>query len=262
MGLVLWPKDKSASPRPLDIEIVYQNETKQQKKQQFVTDAEDLTRKINDLKDKANFLSKSTRRVREEQVARQTGRTQNGQPQSVQKNNIITSARNAYEKPSITGPGPTPKNNSNNGIPSPGFNASSIAEYIPEVKEGGFTSLNTDQYMYYTFYARINEQIRNRWVQNVRQVLQTLPISEMSRLSKKQQISQIEVILNSSGKFINAIIHQKAENRLLDISAATAFKDSAPFNNPPLEIVSKDDGLIHLHYQFYLQLQPRYTAGK
>ncbi|HMN69995.1 MAG TPA: hypothetical protein PKC28_15745, partial [Bdellovibrionales bacterium] len=45
---------------------------------------------------------------------------------------------------------------------------SSIAEFIPGIEEGAFTALNTDQFTYYTFFARMNEQVRNRWVSAVR----------------------------------------------------------------------------------------------
>ena len=42
-------------------------------------------------------------------------------------------------------------------------------ERLPEdVRIGNFTALNTDRFVYYTFYARVEEQIRHRWVRYVK----------------------------------------------------------------------------------------------
>ena len=40
-----------------------------------------------------------------------------------------------------------------------------------EITVGSFTALNTDRYLYYSFYARIEELIRFRWESAVRQAM-------------------------------------------------------------------------------------------
>lgn len=46
---------------------------------------------------------------------------------------------------------------------------STTGEQLPQdIQIGDFTALNTDRFVYYTFYARIEEQIRHRWVRYVK----------------------------------------------------------------------------------------------
>jgi hypothetical protein len=237
------------------IEIVYQNETK--KTQAFVTapDEKKLDEQLEDLKEKAQQLSRITQRVKEQMVARKNGETRNREPAPQQQmHEELQKPLETSDAPSITAP--MPDKVARNTY----LGDSSIAEYIPEVKEGGFTALNTDQFVYYTFYARTNEQVRNRWVNNVQQFINDTPQSELNRLAQKTQVSQIEIILTRDGKFVKALAHKNSESRDLDACAAAAFRLAAPFNNPPSEMI-EEDGFIHLHYGFHIQLQPRYLAS-
>lgn len=257
--LILMNPHKPLLENPrLPVEIVYENDSK---KRQIVMDPneEKLADSLKQLKDQADRLSRITQRVKEQSIAsridktqnQQTGKAQN-QQSATQQNHLQSEARSELQEPL------RPE------ISDVGRNAqlsnSSIAEYIPEVRKGGFTALNTDQFLHYTFYARTNEQIRNRWISQIDQFLEKTSQSEINRLALKVQNSQVEIILNPQGQFIKALIHQKAENPGLDESAIMSFRMASPLNNPPSEMIEAD-GFIHLHYGFYLQFKPRHIAS-
>lgn len=245
--------------RTQDVEIVYQNEKKSQ--QDFVTDPtpKDLEEAVKKLEDKAKHLSRIQRRVEKELIARNSGRTQNSRSQ-LQERARQELAPTADKNGDWESPPPIDRSMQNQVGREARLGDSSISEYIPEVQVGGFTALNTDQFVHYTFYARTNEQIRNRWVENIRQFLNQTLQTEVNRLAQKAQISQLEVILTSDGHFVKAIVHQSAENPALNESAISAFRQAAPFNNPPSEMVERD-GYIHLHYGFHVHFRPRYMAS-
>jgi hypothetical protein len=138
--------------------------------------------------------------------------------------------------------------------------SSSIAQYLPGVREGAFTALNTDQFTYYTFFQRMNEQVRYRWVALVRSFLSSLSEPDLTRMSKSDKTFQIEIVLDQDGKYMKGFIHHSSGEHPIDMTAIDAFQAAAPFPNPPKGLV-EDDGFIHLHYNFLLMLQPRTGLG-
>ncbi len=252
------------------IDVVYQDEAPQHS-QQIVTDVTPPTKDlVKDLKNKVDRLSAVTQRVLKEQVARRSGRkTVNGGPSTPPSKSTANSmARNSHpnslnaktfddtssDRPSITAP------MGGNVSPHQQLEDSSISDYIPEIKQGGFTALNTDQFVYYTFYSRINEQIRNRWVTNIQNILYRTPQSVLNQWSAVPQVTQVEILLDPSGHFVRATLYRHAQSKDLDQAAVSAFRLASPFNNPPSELV-KSDGYIHLYYVFHLEFRPRFLAS-
>lgn len=251
-------------PRPVEITIVEPKKT-----QTFVTDTKipqaDL---IKELRDKAKFLSKETRRVKKEIKSKHTGKTQN---------DLLALPTPTLSEPQTTGGGgkpgeevhsslkglvPKPKQVGTNGVGQEGFGknivmgASSLAEHIPGISEGAFTALNTDQFTYYTFFSRVNEQVRYRWITYVRNYLDSLSEPVLSQMARTPKSFQIEIVLNSEGHYLKSFIHHTSGESSLDMTAVDAFQNAAPFLNPPKGLV-EDDNLIHLHYNFLIEFKPR-----
>jgi hypothetical protein len=278
LALFLPKPDDSARPDKTEITIL-DGKTPQA----FATDtdvkAKDL---IEDLKKKAKYLSKVTKRVKEETKAHNTGRTQNSdlnalptptlQPPSSQ--GIKQQAGNGKPGPknkesseedvhsSFEGLKPKPRNMGGMGGQQEGLGrnlvigGSSVAEYIPGVKEGSFTALNTDQFTYYTFFSRVNEQVRYRWVELIRRYIDGLTPGALATLSAYERTYQIEIVLNGEGAYLKGFIHHSSGDQPLDMTAIDAFQGAAPFLNPPKGLV-EDDGNIHLHYNFIVDFRPR-----
>ena len=284
--LIFMPKPEEPL-RPDKTEITILDPADAKKAQAFVTDTkipkEDLIEK---LKEKAKFLSKEAKRVKEEVKAHNNGRTQNqdlntlpmptlDSPSAMGKNEHQQGGGKpgSRKKPeqqevqsSLTGLQPKPKQIGGNSSAQEGFGknlvigSSSLAEYIPGIKEGGFTALNTDQFTYYTFFERVNEQVRYRWVSFVRSYLGGLSDAQMNQLAKYQRVYQIEIVLNGEGQYLKGFIHRTSGDNALDMTAIDAFQGAAPFLNPPKGLV-EDDGNIHLHYSFIVEFRPRTGLG-
>jgi outer membrane biosynthesis protein TonB len=123
------------------------------------------------------------------------------------------------------------------------------------VEEGDFTALNTDQFTYYSFFSRINEQVRNRWVAGIREYMSRLSQRDLEELAKMDRETVIEIILSRTGEFSTSVVSHTSGDRVLDQTTVGAFRSAAPFINPPQGMVG-DDGLIHLHYAFTLRFRP------
>ncbi len=179
-------------------------------------------------------LSRQTRRVREELI--QAGPLES--PQS----------------------SPSSSSESKTGFSGSGVFKPQVADFIPGVRQGHFTALNSDQFSYYSFFRRINEQILNRWVPQLR--LATAQLGpELTRSSLLRELSSvIEVILSPEGAIEEITLQKSSGYRSIDLAAIHALHNSAPFNNPPQEMV-KEDGYIRLKYQFVLILSPVFASA-
>ena len=201
------------------------------------------------LKDKAQFLSNLTRRVKEQVRAHRGVKTKNGgKPQRPQPNFTFDPSSNANTK--------IPENLRNMAIGS-----SQFAERVPGIKEGSFNSLNTDQLTYYTFYNRINEQISYRWVSLVKNYLYRLPAEQLRRISNSNKRTVIEILLDQEGNYFSSLIHNSSGIQALDEATYKAFRLATPFVNSPQGLVNSEDGLIHLYYEFNVIFDPLPMAG-
>lgn len=222
------------------------------KKQAFVTETEAKDDALKNLKDQADFLSAFTKRVKKQIIARNNGATKNVKQQTGQKGDPEGIA------------GDQSRGEGDEGFLRPGggqamrqvaIGQSSIAEFIPGIEEGAFTALNTDQFTYYTFFARMNEQVRNRWVSAVRAYMSRLSRQELESLSRKNRQTVVEIVLSRTGEFTGSLVHGTSGDGELDQTSVESFKRAAPFLNPPQGMV-ESDGRIRLKYAFHLRFRP------
>lgn len=254
--MVLFIRTYSGAPislsqnEPTEVEFIDEGESK---KQTVVTETDkaDLLEKF---KTQADFLSQFTKRVKEQIKARNSGETKNSPSTGPRQNADQQKMEQQASKP-LQEPGETQRKSESPLGRNIVMGESSIAERIPGVREGAFTALNTDQFTYYTFYARMNEQVRYRWIRQIRSFVDSLSQQDFLELAKKERVTRIEVILDSTGNLLNSIVHFTSGYQPLDQAAAHAFADAAPFRNPPRGMVEAD-GKIHLFYEFYVTLNP------
>ncbi|RME17299.1 MAG: energy transducer TonB [Bdellovibrio sp.] len=218
---------KKEAPLPLQVQIIDAPPTKNRKTK--------------------HFLSDKKRRTHKEQMARSS---------SFRHNLFIPSTSQSPHKPR------TKKNNEGLVLQTqePKIYGSKVSLFVPQIKQGGFTALNTDQFIFYTFYARTNEQIGSRWVFNIQNSRDELKRSSLkSPFSSQKHITQLEVILKPNGDLAKIHLLKSSQIPALDQAAVLAFQQAAPFANPPEEMV-QEDGRIHLYYNFIVVLDPRYWA--
>ncbi len=129
--------------------------------------------------------------------------------------------------------------------------ASTFGENVPDAQLGNFTALNTDRFTYYSFYARVEEQIRHRWVKFVRAAVYGGEVPPTNR----QLETRLEIVLDREGRYLRSILHQTSGVKILDRAPARAFAEAQRIPHPPREMV-KDDGTIRLMYAFNVEQVP------
>lgn len=272
-GLLAWllwhwpPPDLRPPDKPIEIEIEDRTKSRRMVEDTSIPKPEDLARKLHE---QAENLSKLNQRVKEQMVARDL--------------KGITSNRGRGDSPSLNRPAqrstrpnlsdlrppelvermtggmdpsrPTPQRDVN----APGsagigrfstIGHSTLGQRIPNVKEGAFNLLNSDQLTYYSFYYRMNEAIANRWVSRVTNYVQMLTPLMIQQLARSPNVTVVDIVLDRKGKFIRANLLKSSGDANLDRAAIEPFKEAAPFENPPPEMADKD-GQIHIVYQFYV----------
>ena len=147
----------------------------------------------------------------------------------------------------------------------PSFNGfargiSTLGNDLPnDIKIGNFTALNTDRHLYYSFYSRMEDMIRNRWETYVRAALYEFQAGAPKIAAKDRWVTRLEVILDPQGNFERALMAEGSGVRSFDSAPVQAFRDAAKFPNPPPEMV-KEDGKIHIYYAFTIDVVPRYAT--
>jgi hypothetical protein len=228
---------------------------------------------------KARFFSEYQQRVKLEQQARLSGLTEN-RGGGVQAPREQSKNQDQVAKPQVNLKPDWPKqprlepSEDKEGLAAAGKQlppqafaprplnqgASRINESMPsDVKLGDFTALNTDQYLFYSFYARIAPMIRFHWERNVERAINELTVRNFTGPKKSEWDTAVDVVLDSKGYLINTIIERESKIDALDKAVIQAFKSSTPFLNPPKEMI-QEDGRIHLRYAFRVFWTPRQLA--
>ncbi len=202
---------------------------------------------------KPRFFSDTTKYTEQEMRAANSGMTQNRSAQVNRPSPTNQGQRSAPKDPD----GYLPQGQSANlpparrMLPTPGV--SSVGETLPDdIKVGEWTSLNTERYLFYTFYARIEERVRFHWERAIRDAAQYIP---PKKLTERSWVTNIEIILDDKGHFERAILHGKSGIDGFDQAATNAFRIGSPFLNPPKELV-QDDNKLHLKYQITVFYAP------
>jgi len=237
------------------------------KSRSVVTETANKDELLEALKNKADYLAQFTKRVKEQIVAKNSGATKNRTGQlPIESDEMRAKGSNgegaqakseskALDLPQGEGAKAGQQTGANPFGRQVVVGASTVGEYIPGVKEGAFTSLNSDKFTYYTFYARINEQVRSRWIQNLRNFSDNLTQADNETIASRDRITEVDIQLNRAGEFVRAVVMKSSGTKGLDQAATEAFRIAAPFVNPPQQMI-ESDGLIHLRYGFLVQWSP------
>jgi TonB family protein len=209
--------------------------------------------------DLARFLSADKQRVRKEMQAKNSGLTQNRNASQREK----SESKEKNTNPRAT----SPKNYDPEGIDiaknlkeytqSVEDAPSTVGEALPQdVSIGNFTSLNTDRYVYYSFYARIEDLIRFRWESRVRQAVDSFDRNYiLSVVGRKNWVTSVDIWLTKDGRYHSSHLFKESGISRFDQAAILAFKEAGMFPNPPQDLV-EEDGFIHLKYSFNVSFKP------
>jgi len=261
-----------AQKQTVEFEILDSPKSAKKNIKNFIKDF-DLKKQMETTKKKALYLSRKTRRVKNPTVARKSGITKNrvkktkkGKQANKKKQNKAGKKRKKLKDglfPSYIGQNlkPTKAKNYLAGVNLTDQSVSTISTHIPNVDKASITAIDTDQGLlkYYAFYMRLHDQLYPRWSKNIEYVIRMLKAKEYNYLTLRPRVTTLEVILNSKGEYLGHIVVKSSSNKMIDFAAIDAFKQAAPFINPPKDMI-EDDGNIYLPFNLRLELSGRMYA--
>ncbi len=248
--------DSSALPRPPSTEN--KNDHIVEQKNQLNDEVDPNTKFL------SAFNQKVVKQTRAERSGKFTNTAKGGQPDEGQADGDKESEENVAEKPAPRKRGElpdlkdlTPKYSLNPGPKAPSADEngdpSQTDDYIKDVNKGMQTLLSTREFVYYSYYARIKDAIRQHWEPDVREKVKIIYRKGRHIASTRDRITQVLVTLNSDGDLIQVDILNESGVEQLDDAAVDAFRSAAPFPNPPKGMV-EPDGTIKIRWDFVLEV--------
>jgi TonB family protein len=110
---------------------------------------------------------------------------------------------------------------------------SSTNDYIEHVALGDFTQLNTVEYKYYGFFARIRGKLEQFWGRTLREKADSIYKSGRTIASADQYTTALSITLNAKGEIVGVKVKSSSGVRELDEAAIDSFNQAGPFPNPP-----------------------------
>lgn len=122
--------------------------------------------------------------------------------------------------------------------------------YLPNVAIGNSTLLNTRSYAYAGFFIRMKRLMESIW--------DPQPILARTVIEKKElYVTSLNIVLNPDGSLVSVQIDKSSGVRELDREALRTVKESAPFPNPPKDLLSPDKKIHIPQWNFIIQFQRR-----
>jgi TonB family protein len=126
---------------------------------------------------------------------------------------------------------------------------SAIENYVPSVKLGNTTALNTAAVPFATYLNTIHNRLHPVFAVRFLGSLDQLPSDHA--MNGAELSTNLEIVLNpESGNVVRMGVTKTSGVTAFDVAALEAVNQSQPFGPPPKEIVSPD-GRVYLHWEFY-----------
>jgi hypothetical protein len=125
---------------------------------------------------------------------------------------------------------------------------SAIENYVPSVKPGNQTALNTAANAFAGYLNQIHSRIHPIFADQFLDSLDRLPASHP--MNDQSLVTALEIVVErEEGRLVRRGVTHTSGITAFDISAIAAVERAAPFGPPPSEIVSPD-GNVYLHWEF------------
>jgi len=133
-----------------------------------------------------------------------------------------------------------------------GEGPSATDDHLKDIKTGMQTLLSTREFVYYSYYNRIKDKLRQYWEPKIKEKMERIVRQGRTIASTTDRITRIVIILDQSGTLVRVQIVGASGVSDLDDAAVEAFRAAAPFPNPPHGIVDPD-GTIKIRWDFVLE---------
>lgn len=130
--------------------------------------------------------------------------------------------------------------------------APGVAEYVKGVKAGETTALNTQEFVFYSFFERIRSQLDRAWEPILRAELIRIYKQGRRLASDQDHVTRVAVVLDQAGQVVGVEILGESGTRVLDEAAIRAFNRAGPFPNPPKALIGAQ-GTVSIRWEFILK---------
>lgn len=133
-----------------------------------------------------------------------------------------------------------------------GEGPSATDDHLKDVKTGMQTMLTTREFVYYSYYNRIKDKLRQYWQPKIKEKVERIFRQGRTIASTGNKITKIIIVLDDKGVLQKVQVIGPSGVTDLDDAAVEAFRAAAPFPNPPEGIVDSD-GTIKIRWDFILE---------
>lgn len=133
-----------------------------------------------------------------------------------------------------------------------GEGPSATDDHLEDVKTGMQTMLTTREFVYYSYYNRIKDKLRQYWQPKIKEKVERIFRQGRTIASNGNKITKIIIVLDEKGVLQKVQVIGPSGVTDLDDAAVEAFRAAAPFPNPPNGIVDQD-GTIKIRWDFILE---------
>lgn len=195
-------------------------------------------------------LEKKERTLSDNEKKQKDATTQPEKPKQVYTDPYgLSSGRNMEEfKPDFR-PKPKPMGTQASGG---GEGPSATDDHLKDVSKGMQTLLSTREFVYYTYYNRIKDRLRQYWEPKIKEKMERVIRQGRTIASEVDRVTKCVIILDRTGTLVRVQIVGASGLVDLDEAAVEAFRAAAPFPNPPKGIVERD-GFIRIRWDFILE---------
>lgn len=123
-------------------------------------------------------------------------------------------------------------------------------DWLQDIDDGESTALNAKRFKYAPFFNRIKQLVAQQWHPDM-VFIRHDPSGNV--YGGKDRVTVLRVHLRPDGRLADITMLEASGVAFLDEEAMDAMRRSAPFLNPPPQLVSAD-GLIHFNFGFVLDM--------
>lgn len=145
-----------------------------------------------------------------------------------------------------------PPSDSEADTQSGGSGPSATDDSLKNVATGMQTLLSTREFVYYSYYNRIKDKLRQYWEPKIKEKMERIVRQGRTIASNTDRITKIVITLDKVGTLVRVQVIGPSGVTDLDEAAIEAFRAAAPFPNPPKGIV-ESDGTIKIRWDFILE---------
>ena len=135
---------------------------------------------------------------------------------------------------------------------------SAVENFVPEVKPGNQTALNTRAAPFAAYLARMHRSIHELWGFGQLEEWDEKPGS--SPYNNRNLVTELEFVLNGDGTIDRIGVARSSGLLEYDVAAVDVAYTAGPFPDPPREIRSAN-GKIYVHWHFFRDERQCATSG-